>query len=131
MIRPSMRSSKKLHLFFRLTLLCLLSITMALALAGCTDDKHHTSDPKLQKIDEILAAQLPVGTTFDRVNYFLNSRGYKIEDTRTQHVVVAVIRHIDTDTLEPATARVTFHFDANDKLTTYEMIAFSEASFQQ
>jgi hypothetical protein len=89
---------------------------------GCKrTSSTHTSDLRLQKIDEMINAALPPGTPRTRVEYFLNSRGYRLEDSSEKNSVVAIVRRIDTDTLEPATARATFHFDSNDKLTSYEL----------
>ncbi len=98
---------------------CVL-LFLTFATYGC---KHsaHTSDSRLQKIDEMLGAQLPVGTARPRVAYFLTSRGYKLEDSPDKSSLVAVVRHVDTDTLQPATARATFHFDASDKLISYDL----------
>ncbi|HEY6387332.1 MAG TPA: hypothetical protein VIX91_16790 [Candidatus Acidoferrum sp.] len=95
-------------------------LLIAISSNGC---KHngHTSDVRLQKIDEMLNVELPPGTPRSRVEYFLSSRGYKLEDAPDRNSVVAVVRHIDTDTLQPATARTTFHFDSNNKLTSYEL----------
>jgi hypothetical protein len=93
---------------------------------GCKSAPH-TSDSRLQKIDELLNTQLPQGTPRSRVEYFLNSRGYGLEDSPDKNSLVAVVRHIDTDTLQPATARVTFHFDSNDKLLSYELQAAPDA----
>jgi hypothetical protein len=100
-----------------------LAVAMLLILgaAGCKTSGPHTSDPKLQGIDELLAAQLPVGTPMSRVVFFLNSRGYAIGPSPDAHSIVATVHHINTDTLQPEAARITFHFDANDKLTSYEL----------
>lgn len=97
---------------------CLLFI---LALAGGCNSHSHTFDPKLRKIDELLDAQLPKGTSRDRVGFFLTTRGYKVEGSPNVHTVIAIVRHIDTETLQPATARVVFHFDANDRLSSYDL----------
>jgi hypothetical protein len=94
---------------------------------GCKRTTHHTSDFRLQKIDEMLNAELPPGTPRARVEYFLNSRGYKVEDSPDRNAVVAVVRHVDTETLQPATARATFRFDSNDKLTSYELQSAPDA----
>jgi hypothetical protein len=75
----------------------------------------------------MLNTQVPQGTPRSRVEYFLNSRGYGLEDSPDKSSLVAVVRHIDTDTLQPATARVTFHFDSNDKLLSYELQAAPDA----
>jgi len=97
--------------------------------AGCKSSGH-TSDPQLRKIDEILDPQLPKGTPMSRVSYFLSSRGYPMENSSDPHAIVAIVRHIDTDTLQPITARVTFHFDANDKLVTYDLTPAPDVPIQ-
>jgi hypothetical protein len=89
---------------------------------GCNTSKH-SSDSRLRGIDEMLDAELPKGTNVARVNLFLNERGYKVENPGRGQTVVAVVRKIDTKTLQPANARVTFHFDQQDQLQSYEMIA--------
>lgn len=103
----------------RTSLLCLFALLSSGGL-GCMGCKH-TWNPRLRQIDEMLDKQLPKGTSMARVNSFLNSRGHPIESSGDKHTIVAVIRHIDPETLEPATARVTFLFDAEDKLTTYDL----------
>ncbi len=118
MIRPQsarLRSARP-----PLSRLVCLALLLAFAGYGCKRASH-TSDPRLRKIDAMLTAQLPPGTTRGRVGYFLNSRGYPVLDSPDKNVMIAVVRHIDTETLRPATARVTFHFDSNNKLTTYEL----------
>jgi hypothetical protein len=94
---------------------------LLLAMTGGCGDHSHTFDPKLRKIDEMLDAKLPKGTSRDRVGYFLTTRGYKVENSDDRHTVVAIVRHVDTETLQPATARVEFHFDASDRLTSYDL----------
>jgi hypothetical protein len=54
---------------------------------------------------------------------YLNSQGFSIEDSTDPHALVAVVRHVDTETLQPVSATVTFHFDSEDKLKTYELAA--------
>jgi hypothetical protein len=103
-----------------------LALLCAFSICGCKSRVAHTSDPRLQKIDEMLNAQLPQGTPRSRVEYFLSSRGYQTE-SHDKNVVIAVVRHIDTDTLLPATARVTFHFDERQKLTSYELQSSPDA----
>lgn len=88
--------------------------------AGCQGNSH-TSNPRLRRIDEMLSAQLPKGTPRQRVTFYLRSRGFEEQRSPDPGAVVAIVRHVDTDTLQPATARVTFHFDAQDKLTTYDL----------
>jgi len=98
----------------------LFSLAVAWLLSGCSQSRH-TYDPSLRKIDELLNTQLPTGTPRGRVQYFLKSRGYQLEDTADKTTVRALVRHIDTETLQPSAAHATFHFDRNDKLTTYEL----------
>jgi hypothetical protein len=99
---------------------CLLTVLFLLAFAGCKTGPH-TSDPHLRQIDEMLNAQLPQGTPKSRVLYFLSSQDFPLENTREGKTVVATVHRVDTDTLQPETARVTFHFDASDKLMSYEL----------
>lgn len=96
-------------------------LTFCIFAGGCKTSAH-SSDPRLRKIDEMLGAELPKGTTMVRVGYFLNTRGYRMESSGKAHTMVAIVRQIDTETLRPDNARVTFHFDANDRLTTYELV---------
>jgi hypothetical protein len=102
--------------------LAIMILLVTVSLNGCKrTSTAHTSELRLQKIDEMINSALPPGTPRTRVEYFLNSRGYRLEDSSEKNSVVAIVRRIDTDTLEPATARATFHFDSNDKLTSYEL----------
>ena len=126
--------SNTLHAFnlqFANAAVCRLMLAMALivGVAGCKTSAH-SSDPHLKKIDEMLDAELPKGTTMTRVSVFLSSRGYRVEDSPKPHTIIAVVRHIDTDTLRPATARVTFHFDGNERLTTYDLVAAPDEPIQ-
>src|SRR5580704_15597806 len=98
---------------------CVALLSLLLA-TGCKSHLH-TSDSRLQKIDEMLNTQLPPGTPMSRVDHFLKSRGYTVEDSADKNSLVAVVRHVDKDTLQPATARVTFHFDSNRNLVSYEL----------
>jgi len=99
---------------------------LAFSISGCKTSSH-TSDSRLQRIDELLNAKLPKGTPKSRVAYFLNSRGYPVQNSPDKNAIVAIVRHVDTDTLQPATALVTFHFDANGNLTTYDLQAAPDA----
>jgi hypothetical protein len=121
--RTSMRSAR-LRIHRRACLLLLL------ALAGGCNSHSHTFDSKLRKIDQMLDAHLPKGTSRNRVGFFLDTRGYKIEGSGDVHTVVAIVRQVDTDTLQPATARVVFHFDANDRLTSYDLQRAPDAPWQ-
>ena len=101
-----------------------LAVTALLFLpaSGCKQSGH-TSDPHLRQIDEMLDSQLPAGTPKSRVMIYLNSQGFAVENSNDPHSIVATVRHIDTETLQPVIASVTFHFDAEDKLKTYELVA--------
>jgi hypothetical protein len=105
------------------------ALFLAFSIYGCKSTAH-TSDSRLEKIDEMLNTQLPRGTPRSRLEFFLNSRGYQLEDSPDKNSLVAVVRQIDTDTLQPRTARVTFHFDLNDKLVSYELEAAPDAPLQ-
>jgi len=98
----------------------MLAVVLVAGVAGCKTSAH-SSDPHLRRIDEMLDAELPKGTTMTRVNVFLSSNGYRVEASPKPHTIVAIVRHIDTETLRPATARVTFYFDAGERLTTYDL----------
>ena len=102
------------------------ALFLAFSIYGCKSNAH-TSDSRLRKIDEMLNARLPQGTPRSRLEFFLNSHGYKLEDSPDKNSLVAVVRQIDTDTLQPRTARVTFHFDVHDKLVSYELVAAPDA----
>ena len=100
--------------------LLLAGVFLALALAGCKSSAH-ASDPRLRQIDQMLDSQLPSGTPKSRVILYLSSQNYPTENTGDAKTVVAIVHRVDTDTLQPATARVTFHFDASDKLKSYDL----------
>jgi len=99
-----------------------LGVFALLALAGCKQNGH-TSDPRLRPIDEMLDSQLPAGTAKSRVVFYLNSQNFPVENAGDTRAIVAIVRHVDSDTLQPATARVTFHFDTSDNLKSYELVA--------
>ena len=58
-----------------------LAVVLVAGVAGCKTSAH-SSDPHLRKIDEMLDAELPKGTTMTRVSVFLSSSGYRVEDLR-------------------------------------------------
>jgi hypothetical protein len=98
----------------------LLGLFVLLAIGGCKQTTH-TSDPRLRQMDEMLEAQLPAGTPKTRVEFYLSSQGFPVQNTNDAHVIVAIVHHVDTDTLRPATAQVTFQFDKSDNLKSYEL----------
>ncbi len=112
---PANRWLKLRATFF---LLCAFFI---LTFAACKQGKH-TSNPRLRQIDDMLDAQLHPGATKARVTFYLDSQGFAVENSDDPHAVVAIIRHVDTGTLRPETARVTFHFDAHERLLSYDLV---------
>src|SRR5882762_3346448 len=102
----------------------LLCAFFILIFAGCKQGKH-TANPRLRQIDDMLDSQLRPGATKARVTVYLNSQGFAIEKSLDSHSVIAIVRHVDADTLQPETARVTFHFDAHDRLLSYELVPAS------
>jgi hypothetical protein len=109
--------------------LLLLGVFAVLALAGCKQSGH-TSDPRLKQIDEMLDSQLPVGTAKSRVSFYLSSQGFPLESTNDSHAIAAIVHHVDTETLQPVTARVTFHFDTSDNLKSYELVSVAGSNSQ-
>ena len=91
-----------------------------LVLAGCRKTLL-PDDPRLRPIQEMLDAQVPIGTPQSNVILFLNTQGYPLEPSKESGTIVTTIRKIDTQRLEPVTARVTFYFDAKAKLTSVEL----------
>jgi hypothetical protein len=101
---------------------CFAAILGAVLLCGCGAKSNEVDDPQLKPIQEMLNAQVPPGTTEGAVNQFLELRGYEMQAEHKPGTIVAIIRHIDTEKLQPVTARVTFYFDANGKLNTTEIV---------
>jgi hypothetical protein len=115
------RSRYKSSAAFRLALLFSL-VVLSLTLGGCKKkEATHTSDPQLEGIDELLAKELPAGTPMSRMSSFLRSRGYELRDATEPHTLVAIVHHINPQTIQPEAARVTFCFDADLKLVTYDL----------
>jgi hypothetical protein len=103
-------------------LLAAVAFLFVLATPGCKSSRH-TSDPQLRQIDDLINNQLPPGTPQARVAQFLNNRGYALEPSPDPRTIITTIEHVDLTTLQPSAARITFHFDKNDKLATYDMMA--------
>jgi hypothetical protein len=88
--------------------------------AGCQKTVR-TDDPQLKPIQAMLEEQLPPRTPEEKVVTFLDNRGYPILPAQKQGTIVANIRGTDTQAIQPVIARVTFYFDANRKLNTFEL----------
>jgi hypothetical protein len=97
----------------------LLSLALA-GLAGC-QKMVRTEDPQLKPIQAMLEQQLPPRTSEEKVVAYLDNHGYAILPPQKQGMIVANIRRTDTAAMQPVTARVTFYFDANRKLNTFEL----------
>jgi hypothetical protein len=108
----------------------LIAATLILVV-GCGTQLPKVDDPQLKPIQEMVERNLPLGSTEAAVNQFLDIRGYPTDPSRKPGTVVAIIRHIDTEKLQPVTARVTFYFDANGKLNTYEIVRTMNAPLPQ
>jgi hypothetical protein len=91
-------------------------------LCACKQGPVEVDDPQLKPIEEMIKTNLPLGTPEAAVNHFLAMRGYPTETSEKPGTIIAIIRHIDRETVKPVTARVTFYFDANGKLNTYEIV---------
>jgi len=100
---------------------CSLLLSLTLLAAACQKTFMQVDDPQLKPIQEMIETQLPKGSTTERVTSFLSVRGYELQNPEKPGTLVAVIRHIDTQTVRPVTARVTFYFDASGKLSAVEM----------
>jgi hypothetical protein len=122
------RPVRKLRSSLGVTLL--FAIECALLLVGCSKTLK-ADDPQLKPIRDTLEASLPAGTTEGAVNRFLETHGYPTEPSDKPGTIVAIIRHTDTEELRPVTARVTFYFDANGKLNTYEIVRTMNGSVPQ
>ena len=96
-----------------------IALAMA-ALAGC-GGAGKTDDPQLKPIQAMLEEQLPRRTPEEKVVLYLDNHGYSILAAQKQGTIVAIIRRKDTATVQPVSARVTFYFDANRKLNTFEL----------
>ena len=100
---------------------CGLLFALAMAgLAGC-GGAGQTEDPQLKPIQAMLEAQLPRRTPEEKVVLYLDNNGYSILASQKQGTIVAIIRRKDTAAVQPVSARVTFYFDANRKLNTFEL----------
>jgi hypothetical protein len=97
----------------------LLAVALA-GLAGCRKTAH-TDDPQLKPIQEMLEQQLPRRASEEQVVRYLDNSGYSILAAQKQGTIVAIIRRKDMAAVQPVTARVTFYFDANRKLNTFEL----------
>jgi hypothetical protein len=118
---PPLPSQARISIVIFRALLALWLAAWCITLGACRKENVHTSDPQLKGIDALLSAQLPPGTPSSRVVNFVHTRGYEQRDSLEPHTLVVVVHHVNPQTIQPEAARVTFHFDANDRLTTYDL----------
>ena len=90
-----------------------------------------TDDPQLKPVQQLLDAQLPLGTSEDKVKAFLSQRGYAVLPSQKPGTVVAVIPSAGNPEASPLTAQVTFYFDANGKLNTFALVRASGEANQR
>lgn len=100
-----------------------------LSFAGCQKTTR-TNDPQLKPIQEMLDAQVPPGTPDEKVMSFLENGGYAVLPTQKPGTIVAIIPAARQQA-SPVTARVTFYFDANHKLNTFELQRISDIPHPQ
>jgi len=94
---------------------------LALVCFGGCGTTGGTEDPQLKPIRAMLEQQLPSRTPEEKVVTFLDNHGYSILAAQKQGTIVAIIRRKDMAAVQPVLARVTFYFDANRKLNTFEL----------
>jgi hypothetical protein len=94
---------------------------LALTCAGGCGKTVGPEDPQLKPIQAMLEQQLPPRTPEEKVVTFLDNHGYPILAAQKQGTIVANIRRTDTQAVQPVIARVTFYFDANRELNTFEL----------
>jgi hypothetical protein len=100
-----------------------------LSVASCQKITR-TNDPQLKPIQEMLDAQVPPGISDEKVMSFLESSGYVVIPAQKPGTIVATI-HAARQEASQVNARVTFYFDANHKLNTFELQRISDIPHPQ
>jgi len=108
-----------------------LFLTVALLVAAGCQKTTRTNDPQLKPIQEMIDAQVPLGTPEAKVRGFLVSSGYTEIPAQKPGTVVATIHAAAAQQVPPVSARVTFYFDANGKLNTFELQRTAEGPHTQ
>lgn len=112
----------------------LLLALLSLCFAGCKDSLKNAfkvEDPQLKPIETMVQQNVPLGSTQGAVLEFLSARGYPIDNPTEPDTIVGIIRHIDTEKLQPVTARVTFYFDTNGRLKSVDVVRTMNAPIPQ
>ncbi|HUN61135.1 MAG TPA: hypothetical protein VMU53_04050 [Candidatus Sulfotelmatobacter sp.] len=100
-------------------------MAVLLCFAGCKDSLKNAfkvEDPQLKPIETMVQQNVPLGSTQGSVLEFLSARGYPTDNPTEPDTIVGIIRHIDTEKMQPVTARVTFYFDKNGKLKSIDVV---------
>jgi hypothetical protein len=127
----SMNSCCKPSWHFRLLCPVAAALLCFAGVSGCHSGRGaHSLDPRLRKVDEMLSANIREGMSRVQVLHFLKSRGYQFEDQPDMASLRVLVRHVDAETLQPTIARATFHFNAQDRLASYELQPAPDAPFQ-
>jgi hypothetical protein len=108
----------------------LLTGIVLLGPAGCRKTVR-TEDPQLKPLQEILDAQLPPGTSAEKVKVFLRERDCVALPSQKPGTLVVLIPIAQNREASAATARAIFYFDANGKLNTFELARASGDPAQQ
>jgi len=93
---------------------------LLLGCAGCRKTVR-TEDPQLKPVQELLDAQLPPGTSEEKVRAFLAGRDYKLLPSQKPGTVVLLIPLGQNRKASAPAARVIFYFDANGKMNTFAL----------
>jgi len=101
--------------------LTLAMLGLSVLLPVACGSRHQQSDARFARLEALLDEQLPPGTTYARVTFFLDAQGYKYSTEEGGRRVVAVIQRVDQQTLTRVTARVEFQFDASGQLVSCEV----------
>jgi len=112
----------------------LLLAAVLLCFAGCKDSLKNAfkvEDPQLKPIETMVQQNVPLGSTQGSVLEFLSARGYPTDNPTEPDTIVGIIRHIDTEKMQPVTARVTFYFDKNGKLKSIDVVRTMNAPIPQ
>jgi hypothetical protein len=129
-MRPLFLRTDNQHLRSQILRPALLFVFALITAAGCRKTVR-TEDPQLKPVQQLLDAQLPVGTSEEKVKVFLCQQGYMVLPSQKPGIVVALISTSQNREASSAIARVTFYFDANGKLNTFTVSRASGESGRQ
>lgn len=108
----------------------LLAAILLFGSAGCRKTVR-TADPQLKPVQELLDAQLPTGTSEEKVKAFLAESGCVVLPPQKPGTVVAIIPATRNHEASNPIARAIFYFDANGKLNTFELARASGGPAQR